>query len=158
MKGATVTFTMCTFSGNTGYTINYGKSIYVIDDSDSGTDGEVFLSSCALESDQSVYLTGGGSIVHHSGCAANTSLAGSGDRSTTVACTDSTSTWCPFSTLVADLLTNGSSLQMMQLLLFLLINRILLTSLRFLSGFFSFLFCLRFWEERVLWGNNMLDV
>jgi hypothetical protein len=47
---------------------------------------------------------------------------------------------------------------MMQLLLFLLINRILLTSLRFLSGFFSFLFCLRFWEERVLWGNNMLDV
>jgi hypothetical protein len=149
---------MCTFSGNTGYTINYGKSIYVIDDSDSGTDGEVFLSSCALESDQSVYLTGGGSIVHHSGCAANTSLAGSGDRSTTVACTDSTSTWCPFSTLVADLLTNGSSLQMMQHLLFLLINRILLTSLRFLSGFFSFLFCLRFWEERVLWGNNMLDV
>jgi hypothetical protein len=105
-----------------------------------------------------VYLTGGGSIVHHSGCAANTSLAGSGDRSTTVACTDSTSTWCPFSTLVADLLTNGSSLQMMQHLLFLLINRILLTSLRFLSGFFSFLFCLRFWEERVLWGNNMLDV
>jgi len=100
---------MCTFSGNVAYAgfVAYGHSIYVSEDGSDGTDGSVSLSACVLATDQSVYVHTGGSIVHHSGCPANTSLAGSVDLSETVECTDSSSTWCLSSVLVADLLTNG---------------------------------------------------
>jgi hypothetical protein len=100
---------MCSFSGNVAYAgfVAYGDSIYVAEDGSDGTDGSVTLSACALATDQSVYVQTGGSIVHHSGCPANTSVAGSVDLSDTVECTDSSSTWCPSSVLVADLRTNG---------------------------------------------------
>jgi hypothetical protein len=99
---ARVTFSMSTFTENTPKSgTSYGSCFYVRDT------GAIVLSACTLASDQSVYLNSGASIVHHSGCSANTSLSGSGNRDSTVSCTDSSSSWCSSSTLVADLRTNG---------------------------------------------------